>query len=480
MRLIKFIVSGIIVIALIALLTIFIIMPLIRFQINNLDINPAEVLAGLPTIISADIENNGIISREYTVSLKINGTTVDRKAITLGKKGEDQVSFEFIPENSGTYEISIGTATAILTVYEGLLPVWYSGDSWTYRTTNPTGTIEFTAENIGKGNYGDDSVYLVQQSPPASSQTFFRGTSFIDTQTLSTIEQEQSTYQNGIPVHQKTEFNYTIIEGSRWPLTTGSEWKVQYNTLTTFKAGLEITRAQKELVHTFNIEKKEQIETPAGTFQCFKIVERDEKDNIAGTFWYSDAVKREVRYELVTEKNSNLYELLSYDIQTTPPASAQPALSIKKSILYEDPVHDYIVYYPPNWQLVTREETASNHLMTTERVRELPFGSIDIRVVTVSDNVTLDKAFNDILLVTRERDSNFVPEEILSVPAAVPWHEITWDSSIDAIGTKGKTLVTLHNRKLYIVTGWVQKDFEKTYYPQLQRIIDSFGITNRP
>jgi hypothetical protein len=460
----------------------FDVVPLFKFETHNLVTYPSEVIAGDPVSIYAELKNNGLIAREYGVPLKINGAIIETKSITIAAGSQESVSFEYIPDSSGTYTVTLGTASTTFTSKEGFLPTWYNGDTWTYQVTTPSGISEITYENMGEGVYENTSVYLLRQSSSALSQSFFVGSSFIDTRTLVTVEQEQSHLENGIPFFQKTVFNSTITDGERWPLILGTGWTVHYNTLTIAKRGLLVTSTQEELVHTYSVEKRELITTPAGTFRCLKIVERDAQNNLVGTFWYSDKVKREVKYELTVDGAIHSYELQSYRIQTEPPPTPYPKLTIKSSVLYEDPTNKYMVYYPSNWQLITKQETGATHLMTTEGAHQLPVGSIDIRtrVVTASGDTSLDTYCEDIVATTRDNDSNFILDGTIKIPATVPWYELTWHSKFNDISTKGKTLVALQGEQLYIVTGWVQEEFETTYYPQLQQIISSFGIITQP
>jgi len=86
------------------------------FNVSNLSISPIEVEAGQTVTISATVTNSGGSSDGYTAILKINGSQVETKNITLNA-GESQVaSFTVVKETTGTYTVELGGLAGTFTV----------------------------------------------------------------------------------------------------------------------------------------------------------------------------------------------------------------------------------------------------------------------------------------------------------------------------------------------------------------------------
>jgi hypothetical protein len=75
-----------------------------HFVASGLSITPAEVKTGEAVTISLNVANDGEESGTYTVELKINGSTVDSKVVTLGGGENQAVSFAVSASEAGTYD----------------------------------------------------------------------------------------------------------------------------------------------------------------------------------------------------------------------------------------------------------------------------------------------------------------------------------------------------------------------------------------
>jgi hypothetical protein len=93
-----------------------------RFDVSNLSISPREVETGQPVTISVGIANSGGSSGSYTAVLKINGSQVETKAVTLDAGQSQVVSFAVVRESTGTYGVELGDLTGTFTVSPTVSP----------------------------------------------------------------------------------------------------------------------------------------------------------------------------------------------------------------------------------------------------------------------------------------------------------------------------------------------------------------------
>lgn len=92
----------------------------------------------------------------------------------------------------------------------------------------------------------------------------------------------------------------------------------------------------------------------------------------------------------------------------------------------------------------------------------------------------LDKVYNDIVADIKSTDAQFRILTSKKVPANLPWYDYTWASVIKGgqeVTITGRTIIVVKNKMLYIVGGWVQEEHSKNALPSMNRIINSFGIS---
>ncbi|MCJ7813574.1 DUF3108 domain-containing protein, partial [bacterium] len=65
-------------------------------------------------------------------------------------------------------------------------------------------------------------------------------------------------------------------------------------------------------IYTYIVEKIEEIEVPAGTFNCFRIVKYNEDGDKEVTWWYSDDAKTNIK-EFEHETGEDIV-LVSYSV----------------------------------------------------------------------------------------------------------------------------------------------------------------------
>lgn len=87
-----------------------------EFTVTNLVISPDDVEKGQPVTISATVTNSGGSPDSYTAILKINGSQVETKSITLNAGDNQVVSFTVVKESAGTYTIELGGLVGTFTV----------------------------------------------------------------------------------------------------------------------------------------------------------------------------------------------------------------------------------------------------------------------------------------------------------------------------------------------------------------------------
>lgn len=96
-----------------------------KFEISKLGINPAQSTAGQDVNISASITNSGGVSGDYTAELKIDGTTVETKMLTLGSGATSTVSFTLKPQ-AGNHTVDLGGLTGTFTVLAAPTPATFT------------------------------------------------------------------------------------------------------------------------------------------------------------------------------------------------------------------------------------------------------------------------------------------------------------------------------------------------------------------
>ena len=88
------------------------------FTLSDLVLTPSEMYAGETITVSVTVANTGDLSGTHDVTLNIDGAVFETKQVTLDSHGSQTVSFTLSLDTAGTYNISIGTLSAVLTVIE--------------------------------------------------------------------------------------------------------------------------------------------------------------------------------------------------------------------------------------------------------------------------------------------------------------------------------------------------------------------------
>ncbi|MBI4285410.1 MAG: hypothetical protein HY670_05875 [Chloroflexi bacterium] len=119
------------------------------FGVYELTITPTEVDPGQAVTISVQATNSGEVQGTYDVALKINGTVVETKQVTLAAGASQQVDFTVTKTVAGTYAVDVNDATGSFEV-RGVAPTVATLDA-----TGVTGGSATLNANIGDlGGYG--------------------------------------------------------------------------------------------------------------------------------------------------------------------------------------------------------------------------------------------------------------------------------------------------------------------------------------
>ena len=197
------------------------------------------------------------------------------------------------------------------------------GNEWVYVHTYRSGDEEtemsyeheVSLEVVGEETVEGRRCWVVQQSWPAPEDRMLL--TAIDQETYLPLEKRQEWTQD-VKYTMVESLSYEIVRGeSLWPLAEGKEIELEqsasrdvfYNDVDSGK-GLTWTTTI-----TCCVESVEEVSVPAGTFNCFKIVES--RDGVrARIWWYSEEVGREVRTESLYDDFPSVQptttELLSY------------------------------------------------------------------------------------------------------------------------------------------------------------------------
>jgi hypothetical protein len=82
------------------------------FAIADLKVTPEQAFTGENVTASITVSNDGDLSGNYTIDLKVDGEIVQTKEITVGGRSTETVTFNLPTEEAGTHSVSIGDLEA--------------------------------------------------------------------------------------------------------------------------------------------------------------------------------------------------------------------------------------------------------------------------------------------------------------------------------------------------------------------------------
>lgn len=87
-----------------------------ELQLSTLNVSPAEVVSGEPSVVTADVENIGGSEGTYNATLTMDGVEAETKEITVAPGAKETVTFRITKETPGTYQVAVNGLTGILNV----------------------------------------------------------------------------------------------------------------------------------------------------------------------------------------------------------------------------------------------------------------------------------------------------------------------------------------------------------------------------
>lgn len=287
-------------------------------QFANLVITPTQAKVGEHVAISADINNAGEISGNYTITLKIDGVDEESKTMMVNAGGTETALFTVTKNTPGIYNIAIGDLIGTLVVC-GMPPTLYVGDQWIYRQIE--GGMAYTRmETItDEERIEDNDCYVVKRTfdPPFIKDWMTELTELTewrDKTTYSRVRQQFSALYPSIgkTVNRSEVYSHQVT-GCEWPYKVGNEFTIEVSWEITDVLDDESSSSQTgETVTTFKVTKIEEIRVRAETLTCFKTVAY-QGGNATYEYWYSDKAKAYVKHTSLD--NGFNYELLSYSVR---------------------------------------------------------------------------------------------------------------------------------------------------------------------
>ena len=132
----------------------------------------------------------------------------------------------------------------------------------------------------------------------------------VDKTTLDAIGIEYSNYINGTEYTGtwNETYNYSV---KPYPLSVGKTWAVTEN-VTVTGGMVQNQTTTGTFRYTYEVKKVESITVPAGTFQCFKIVQYNSSNSVVYTRWVTDVTGVSAVKEIDSAGVTS--ELMSYSL----------------------------------------------------------------------------------------------------------------------------------------------------------------------
>ncbi len=90
--------------------------PYSRFEVVDLNLTPLTVYTGKPAMITVNVTNTGTKGGSHKLELKVNGSTVESKNITLSPGEFTTVTFNYTQKTPANYILGVDGKTATLSV----------------------------------------------------------------------------------------------------------------------------------------------------------------------------------------------------------------------------------------------------------------------------------------------------------------------------------------------------------------------------
>jgi len=208
---------------------------------------------------------------------------------------------------------------------EAELPILEVGDKWVYQWVTNTTQSTCTMEMKGEDTVNGKDCYVLQLSfdPPLSpgltalcGGCVSDGTQMLDKANCLLLEMKGTCTKKDTKYTVVSTHTYTF-ESPLWPLKLDKQVDVSNETdkiVVTVKSPTTEGTCEDggSGDRVYKVEAVEQITVAAGTFECFRVVRYDGYGNKERTFWYSETVKKDVKW--IDHESGDSAELKSYSV----------------------------------------------------------------------------------------------------------------------------------------------------------------------
>lgn len=175
-----------------------------------------------------------------------------------------------------------------------MAPMWERGYEWKFRWSSPRGSGTFVWSVVGEEIVGGVPHYILKSGTRDSYYT--------------KDELAWATERVGGTVEERASPAWRQFT---WPLEVGSEWETRYQWEN------PIERRTDDRLRRHKVEALETIAVPAGTFQAFHVVVKNQAGRLTSESWYSPEVKWIIKDKTYFSYGVRERELLEYKLKPT-------------------------------------------------------------------------------------------------------------------------------------------------------------------
>jgi hypothetical protein len=286
-----------------------------EFKTSTLTLSPESVTASWSSTITVDVTNIGEIKGDYDVTLKVNSIDFETKTVSLEGGAFDTVSFLVLKDVGGNYSIRVDDLLDILSVQDGVLPIYHVGDQWVYRETDDGTVYTNTQTVIGEELYNGIECYVIKiEYAPKYKGFFSEVTAWVNKATNDPVMMQMTVDISGITMNETDIYTYSLYSlfDKFWPLKVGNEVTKPCSVQVVIEGAGQSSTETYNGTRTFKIDKIETIKVNAGEFRCFKMLVSEDGE-VVEEQWYSDKTQNTVK--VASKDGKHAIELLSYSIQ---------------------------------------------------------------------------------------------------------------------------------------------------------------------
>ena len=167
------------------------------------------------------------------------------------------------------------------------VPTWKIGDTWTVRSSVNGSEITSVTTVTGQEIHNGIDCYTLQMNS-TPSRGISTMTLQVDKTTLDVVGMEMTGSMDGadFTVTANASYDYSV---KPYPLSVGKTWTYTENTTTTTLVMGQTQTETETYSYNYKVASVENITVPAGTFECFKVVQYNSSTNaVLDTQWATD------------------------------------------------------------------------------------------------------------------------------------------------------------------------------------------------